>query len=238
MLNRRLAEEYGISGVVGEEFRKVPLSPGSHRGGLLTQASILKVTANGTLSSPVVRGNWVMRRLLGRITPPPPADAGTIEPDTRGATTIREQLAKHRRSQTCAACHKYMDPPGFALENYDVIGGWRETYRSRGKGKRAVDPLTHRGLQYCFGPPVDPSGELADGRKFDNIERFKKLLLDDQEAVARNLVNNLVAYSTGAGVTFSDRAKVQEILDRSKPHAYGLRTLIHELVQSPLFRSK
>ncbi len=145
MLNRRLAEHYGIPGVIGEEFRKVPLPAGSHRGGLLTQASILKVTANGTLSSPVVRGAWVMRRLLGRQLPPPPADAGSIEPDTRGATTIREQLAKHRRSASCAACHKYMDPPGFALESYDVIGGWRDWYRSRGKwGSRSSIP-TPRG---------------------------------------------------------------------------------------------
>ncbi|HZK81435.1 MAG TPA: DUF1592 domain-containing protein, partial [Humisphaera sp.] len=238
MLNRRLAEHYGIPGVVGEQMRKVLLPPGSHRGGLLTQASILKVTANGTLSSPVVRGNWVMKRLLGRITPPPPADAGSIEPDTRGATTIREQLAKHRRSASCSACHKYMDPPGFALENYDVIGGWRTAYRTQGKGTQVFDPLTHRGLSYRLGSPVDPTGELADGRTFANIDGLKKLLLDQREAVARNLVNNLVTFSTGASVTFSDRAAVQEMLDRAKPRSYGLRTLVHEVVQSSLFQSK
>src|SRR5262249_19782048 len=100
ILNRRLAEHYGIAGVRGEEFRKVSLPSGSHRGGLLPQASILKVPANGTLSSPVVRGAWVMKRLLGREPQPPPPDAGSIEPDTRGATTIREQLAKHRRAES------------------------------------------------------------------------------------------------------------------------------------------
>ncbi len=238
MLNRRLAEHYGIPGVVGEEFRKVSLPPGSHRGGVLTQASILKVTANGTLSSPVVRGNWVMKRILGRQTQPPPANAGSIEPDTRGATTIREQLAKHRRSASCAACHQYMDPPGFALENYNVIGGWRVSYRTQGKGTQAIDPLTHRNLEYRLGAAVNAGGELADGRAFANLDQLKKLLLDEQEAVARNLVNNLVAYSTGAGVTFSDRAEVQEILRRASPHAYGLRTLIHEVVQSSMFQSK
>ncbi len=239
MLNRRLGELYGIPGVVGEQMRKVPLPPGSHRGGVLTQASILKITANGTLSSPVLRGNWVLKRILGRQTQPPPADAGSIEPDTRGATTIREQLAKHRRSATCNACHQYMDPPGFALESYDVIGGWRETYRTQGKGEQAFDPLTHQKIwSYHIGAPVDPKGELADGQTFQNIDDFKKLLLVQQEQIARNLVNNLVAYSTGAGVTFSDRKCVQEILDKAKPQSYGLRTLIHELVQSSLFQSK
>ena len=238
MLNRRLAEHYGIPGVQGEQFRKVSLPAGSHRGGLFTQASILKVTANGTLSSPVIRGVWVMKRLLGYQFQPPPPDAGTIEPDTRGSTTIREQLAKHRRSVSCNTCHQYIDPSGFALESYDVIGGWRDTYRTRGKGKPVEDPETHKGRPYRLGASVDPSGELADGRTFANIDDLKKLLLDQKEEIARNLVNNLVAYSTGAGVTFSDRAKVQEILDRTQPQQYGLRSLIHELVQSPLFQTK
>ncbi len=238
MLNRRLAEHYGIPGVSGDEFRKVALPAGSHRGGLLTQASILKVTANGTLSSPVVRGAWVMKRILGRETQPPPADAGSIEPDTRGATTIREQLAKHRRNASCNACHKYMDPPGFALESYDVIGGWRESYRTQGKGKDVVDPLTKKRRDYRLGAPVDPSGELADGQPFANIDALKKLLLNQQESIARSLVDNLVTYSTGAAVTFSDRAQVEEILRRAKKHSYGLRTLVHEIVQSSLFQSK
>ncbi len=238
MLNRRLAEHYGIPGVSDEQFRKVILPPGSHRGGLLTQASILKVTANGTLSSPVVRGAWVLKRILGRELQPPPADAGSIEPDTRGSTTIREQLAKHRRNASCNVCHKYMDPPGFALENYDVIGGWREAYRTQGKGTDVADPLTKKRREYHLGAPVDASGELADGRTFANIDGLKKLLLDQQESIARNLVNNLVTYSTGAAVTFSDRAAVEDILRRAKPRSYGLRTLVLEIVLSELFQSK
>jgi Protein of unknown function (DUF1592)/Protein of unknown function (DUF1588)/Protein of unknown function (DUF1585)/Protein of unknown function (DUF1595) len=239
MLNRRLAEEYGISGVTGEQFRKVRLPADSHRGGILTQASILKVTANGTLSSPVVRGAWVMRRIVGRQLQPPPADAGNIQPDTRGATTIREQLAKHRRSETCAGCHKYMDPPGFALENYDVIGGWRNAYRTtQGQGEIAKDNLTHRNLDYRQGKPVDASGELVDGRKFQDIDQFKKLLLGDSEAVAQNVANNLVTYATGAEIAFADRAEIQEILRRTKLRDYGLRTMVHAIVQSSLFQHK
>ncbi|MDB5329944.1 MAG: hypothetical protein JWP03_1095 [Phycisphaerales bacterium] len=240
MLNRRLAELYEIPGISGEEFRKVPLPPNSHRGGIMTQASILKITANGTLSSPVTRGAWVVKRLIGRQLQPPPADAGSIEPDTRGATTIREQLDKHRHSERCAVCHQYMDPPGFAMENYDVIGGWREWYRSQGKGENVavIDRTTGRTNYFHHGLPVDPSGELADGRKFANMEEFKKLLSDQQDAIAQNLVNNLVTYATGAGVTFADRGEVQAILQRSRPHSYGLRTLVTEVVQSRLFQMK
>ena len=238
MLNRRLAEHYGIPGVTGEEFRKVALPAGSHRGGLLTQASILKVTANGTLSSPVTRGAWVLKRILGHELQPQPAGVGAIEPDTRGSTTIREQLAKHRSSDSCAACHQYIDPPGFALESYDVIGGWREKYRTQGKGEAVIDPLTHRGREYRLGAPVDATGDLADGRAFTDIDAFKKLLRNDEESVARNLTNNLVASATGAGVTFADRTQVEAILKQTKASHYDLRSLVHEVVQSPLFQSK
>lgn len=239
MLNRRIAEHYGIPNVIGEEFRKVQLSEGSHRGGVMTQASILKVTANGTLSSPVTRGAWVLKRILGRTLQPPPPDAGGIEPDTRGATTIREQLEKHRRLVSCAGCHKFMDPPGFALESYDVIGGWREFYRTtQGQGERAIDPLTKRHLEYRKGPPVDPSGELADGRSFAGMDQLKKLLLDQREMIAENVVNNLVTYATGAEVTFADRTETQAILQRARPQDYGLRGLVHEVVQSALFQTK
>ncbi|HWE02234.1 MAG TPA: DUF1592 domain-containing protein [Tepidisphaeraceae bacterium] len=241
MLNRRLAEHYGIPGVVGEAFRKVTLPPGSHRGGIMTQASVLKVTANGTVSSPVVRGAWVVKRILGRQLQPPPPDAGAIEPDTRGATTIREQLAKHRRSASCSVCHQYMDPPGFALENYDVIGGWRDWYRVQGNTAPSVefvDRTTGKKIYVRKGPAVDPSGQLTDGRKFADIDELKKLLLDQRVDVARNLTNNLITYATGANVTFADRADVQKILTDAQPHSYGLRTLVHEIVQSRLFQTK
>ncbi len=138
MLNGRLAKHYGIPGVEGWEFRKVALPPDSHRGGVLTMASVLKVTANGTTTSPVLRGAWVLDRILGTPPPRPPVNVAALEPDIRGATTIREQLAKHRQIATCASCHRSIDPPGFALESFDVIGGWRENYRTIGNGQEVV----------------------------------------------------------------------------------------------------
>ena len=129
-LNERLADHYGINGVSGVNFRKVKLPPDSVRGGLMTQASVLKVTANGTTTSPVLRGHWITERILGLETPPPPPTVEAVEPDIRGAVTIRQQLDKHRANASCASCHSKMDPPGFALESFDVMGGYRERYRA------------------------------------------------------------------------------------------------------------
>ncbi len=238
MLNSRIALHYGIDGVRGEEFQRVALKPGSERGGVLTQASVCKVTANGTVTSPVLRGSWVMKRILGLPPPPPPPNAGSIEPDTRGATTIREQLAKHRTSENCAGCHVKIDPPGFALESFDVIGGFRDRYRSQEKGDR-VDRHTPGGRYYriMLGLPVDASGEM-DGRKFAGISDFKKLLLDQKAQVTRALTSNLVTYATGAGITYADRREIDAIVRRAEQGGGGLRTLIEEVVTSPIFRNK
>ena len=135
-LNNRLAEHYGVPDVTGLEFRKVSLPKNLHRGGVMTMAAVLKVTANGTTTSPIVRGAWVLDSLLGTPPPRPPMGVEAVEPDIRGATTIREQLARHRQIEACATCHVLIDPPGFALENFDVIGGWRDHYRSIGNGER------------------------------------------------------------------------------------------------------
>ncbi|MEK7831393.1 MAG: DUF1592 domain-containing protein, partial [Acidobacteriota bacterium] len=129
MINERLAAHYGLAGVQGSQIRRVALPSDSVRGGLLTQASVLKVTANGTTTSPVVRGAWMMERILGKPVPPPPAGVSAVEPDVRGATTMRQQLEKHRNNQSCNVCHVKIDPAGFALENFDVFGGWRDKYR-------------------------------------------------------------------------------------------------------------
>src|SRR6185369_10202178 len=119
---------YGVPDVAGAKFRRVDFPADSPRGGLLTQASILKVTANGTTTSPVIRGAWVIENLLGiHVPPPPPVPA--VEPDLTGATTLRQQLDKHRNDASCASCHRKIDPAGFALENFDAIGGWRDSYR-------------------------------------------------------------------------------------------------------------
>ena len=135
-LNRRLAAHYGLPPVKGTPLRRVNLPADSVRGGVLTQASVLKVTANGANTSPVLRGVWMLERILGTPAPPPPPDAGSIEPDTRGATTIREQLAKHKSSNTCAGCHQKIDPPGFVLESFDPIGQFRDFYRSTETGEK------------------------------------------------------------------------------------------------------
>ncbi len=238
MLNRCLAEHYGIGGIAGEEFRRVPLPPGCHRGGVLTQASVLKVTANGTVSSPVLRGAWVMKRLLGEPPPPPPANVPAFEPDTRGTTTVREQLARHRNQAACAGCHARIDPPGFALESFDVIGGWRDRYRAE-KGDPARTIFRGREVwEYKLGPKVDATGETADGRAFHDIDEFKQWLLSREAQVALNLTRNLLTYATGAGVQFADREVVESILARLKTGGGGLRTLIHEIVQSRTFRTK
>ena len=236
MLNQRLAELYGIPGVEGCEVRKTALPPGSRRGGILTQASVLKVTANGTTTSPVTRGAWVLDRLLNRPPEPPPPDLPTIDPDVRGATTIREQLDKHRSNPTCAACHARIDPAGFALESYDVIGGWRDRYRSTGAGD--APPKGPRPTPYRIAKPVDPSGRLPDGRPFQDVDEFKRLLLADPDAIARGFAEKLIVYATGAGIQFADRAAVEEIVARSRKSGYGVRTLIHEVIQSELFRTK
>lgn len=239
MINRRLAEHYGIDGVDNEQFRRVSLPPESPRGGLLTQASVLKVTANGTVTSPVLRGAWVLKRLLGQPPAPPPANVGSIEPDTRGSTTIREQLAKHRSSETCATCHQNIDPPGFALESFDVIGGWREHYRSQEKGKSVQKKLNGQNIwQYKEGLPVDPSGELANGAKFAGIKDFKKLLLAEQDQVLTSLASKLIVYGTGAGIQFADRAAIESLVQKVKAEGGGLRSLVEAVIESPVFQSK
>lgn len=236
MLNGRLAKHYGIDSVDGWEFRRVALPSGSHRGGLLTMASVLKVTANGTTTSPVLRGAWVLDRILGTPPPRPPADVPAVEPDIRGATTIREQLAKHRQVASCASCHAKIDPPGFALESFDVIGGWREHYRTTGRGETVT--LDGRRMPYLKGPKVDPADELPDGRRFQNIDELKQLLLQDKDQLARALTEKLVTYATGAAVTEDDRKEVEAVVGKVREKGYGFRTLVQEVVQSKLFQCK
>jgi hypothetical protein len=236
MLNGRLAQHYGIPGVEGLwEFRKVELPPESHRGGVITMAAILKVTADGTTTSPVKRGAWVLDRILGTPPPKPPPDVPALEPDIRGATTVREQLAKHRNLPACAGCHSHIDPPGFALESFDVIGGWRTYYRQAnwGPGVKEV-----KGQRYLRGPNVDCAGEMADGRPFQGIDEFRAFLLKESEQVARGMARRLVTYATGGAPEAADRPELESILVRIRDKNYGFRTLIHEIVKSRMFREK
>ena len=240
MLNDRLAEHYGIPGVEGNEFRKVTLPAGSHRGGVLTQASVLKVTADGTRTSPVLRGKWVLEKILGQPPAPPPPDVPAIEPDIRGATTIRQQLDKHRDIASCASCHIHIDPPGFALETFDPIGGYREFYRATTGDRRNVLKVAfHTGGRGIFrGPDVELGGETASGQAFRDIDEYKQLLLTDKDQLARNLTQKLLVYSTGAEIQFADREVVEQIVAKIRSQNYGFRTLIHEVVQSRVFLNK
>jgi hypothetical protein len=199
-------------------------------------AAILKVTANGTTTSPIVRGAWVLDRILGTPPPRPPAGVEAVEPDIRGATTIRNQLARHRQLESCAVCHVTIDPPGFALENYDVIGGWREHYRSLGDG----EPVTVNGkrMRYKNGPAVDAGDVLPDGRRFRNVDEYKNLLLSDKDQLARALAEKLLTYATGTPPTTADRPQVEAIVEAVRGKNYGFRSLVHEVARSAVFQNK
>jgi hypothetical protein len=244
MLNDRLAAHYGIPGVTGARIRSVPLPPDSPRGGLLTQASILKVTANGTTTSPVLRGVWINERILGKTVPPPPPGVPAVEPDTRGATTIRDQLAKHRSQTVCKSCHAKIDPAGFALESFDVAGGWRDHYRALSEqlkpGETKAEGIGKGGhfFDFHYALPVDASGTLPDGRAFTDVRELKGDILADERQVARNLATQLIVYSTGAPVRFGDRPQLEAILDKTKSSQYGVRSMVDAIVQSEIFRSK
>jgi hypothetical protein len=238
--NEHLAKHYGIRGVHGIAMRRVSLPRNSPRGGLMTQASVLKVTANGTTTSPVVRGKWIVERIVGHDLPPPPAVVPAVEPDIRGAVTIRQQLDKHRADESCAQCHRKIDPAGFALESFDVLGGWRTRYRGTVTNEVPEPGFGKNGWPYQFynAQPVDSSGQLVDGRTFTDVRDFKRLLLADEPQLARNLVRQFAVYATGAPVRFSDRPAIEQIIASTKASSYGTRSLIHALIQSELFQSK
>ena len=217
-VNGPLARLYGIDGVSGNTFQRVALNT-PKRGGLLGMASVLTATANGIETSPIVRGVWVLENILGTPPPAPPPDVDPIEPDIRGAKTIREQLAKHRTVATCRSCHAQIDPIGFALESYDEIGAFRSHYfRRTSRGKRAL--------------PIDPSGELPTGEKFRNIADLRKLLLERKDLFTKNLASKLLTYATGRMPSVADRLETDRI---AKEHKEGFRSLIKKVVRSKSF---
>jgi mono/diheme cytochrome c family protein len=241
MLNGRLAQHYGVDGVEGAEFRKVSLEPKHHRGGVITQASFLKMSTNASYTSPVKRGAWVLERILGTPPAAPPPNVKAIEPDIRGATTIREQLTLHKNVEVCASCHRTIDPPGFALESYDVVGGWRERYRVKqgGDGIEQQELPGVRGKKVFVAKPVEAGGETADGKSFQDIDAYKQIVLArDGDQLARNMAEKLIVYATGAPIDFADRATVEQILRDTKPRQHGLRSLVLAVIQSPAFLNK
>ena len=231
-LNERLAKHYEIEGVKGHEtLRKVYLPEGNVRGGLLSHASIMKVTANGTTTSPILRGVWVQDKILGRPPQPPPAGVPAVEPDIRGATSIRDQLSKHRENEACARCHTKIDPPGFALEVFDPIGGERKRYRTLGKG----DPAGHK-LSYRLGLDVDAAGEMPGGSKFEDYIGFRNFLVNHKEQFIRGLARRLLIYGSGRPVSAKDQKTLDSIVSKASRSGNGFRTMIEEVVLSELFQ--
>ena len=213
-LNRELALHYGIEGIEGNHLRRVSLK-GTPRGGLLGHGSFLTASANGVDTSPVVRGIYMLEKLLGYTPPPPPDDVPDIEPDIRGAKTIREQLAKHREIATCTECHRKIDPFGFALENFDAIGRWRNEY-----GKNM---------------PIDASGELPNGDAFSTVPEFGKHIIKREGQFTRSLTEKLLTYATGRELVPSDRPATDAILREMRQDNKGLRDLIEAVVLSEVF---
>jgi Protein of unknown function (DUF1592)/Protein of unknown function (DUF1588)/Protein of unknown function (DUF1585)/Protein of unknown function (DUF1587)/Protein of unknown function (DUF1595)/Planctomycete cytochrome C len=240
MLNQSLADHYGIAGVTGCAIRKVELPGDCPRGAFLTQASVLKVTANGTTTSPVTRGAWINERILGNLIPPPPAGVPALDPDTRGAKTIRDQLDKHCSDARCAGCHAKIDPPGFALESFDVIGGFRDRYRSASSGSTTMNFHFASGWdpKVRLNQPVDPSGQLPSGESFQNLADFQSLVLRHPEALATNMLCQLLMYATGSEPHYSDRREIARVLAQAKASHYGIRSLLDAIVQSELFLTK
>ena len=213
-LNRELALHYGIEGVEGNDLQRVALQSGP-RGGLLSQGSLLTASANGVDTSPVVRGIYVLEKMLGYSPPPPPPDVPAIEPDIRGALTIRDQLEKHREVATCAECHRKIDPLGFALENFDAVGGWRKDYERK--------------------MPVDPAGKLSNGEEFSSFEEFRKLMIGQSDRFSRCLTEKLMAYALGREMEVGDRPAIDQILQDLEATKGGLQDLIRLIVQSKPF---
>ncbi|MFM8468494.1 MAG: DUF1588 domain-containing protein, partial [Limisphaerales bacterium] len=229
--NESLAKHYGLPGIAGLALQKVSLPADSAYGRLWTQPAVLKVTANGTYTSPVKRGVWMAERLLGLPIPPPPPDIPAVEPDIRGAKTLREQLALHSSQGACAACHAKFDPYGFALESFDVTGTYRKHYR-------VLNPERKSGPWWNEGFLVDSSGKTPSGQTFSDIRELRKLVADQPAQLARGVTRHLVTYATGAPPTRLDQPALDAIVTAAEKQGHGLRALVHGVVQSDLFRSK
>ena len=228
-VNGSLARHYGLTNVTGNAFQKVVFPAGIRRTGLLGHASVLTATANGVETSPVVRGVWVLENILGTPPSPPPPDVPPIEPDTRGAATIREQLAKHRSVAACADCHAKIDPWGFALEFYDPIGGYREHYPIIREDGRISERQ---------GKRVDGSGELPGGGFIQNDDGLRAELLEREDLFARNLVRKFLTHATGRELTFRDNAEVDQITQEVIKSGYGFRDLVSACLASRIFHNR
>jgi hypothetical protein len=214
-VNARLARHYGIDGVYGAEFRKIKTP--ANRGGLLTQASILTLTSNPTRTSPVKRGKWILEQLLGTPPPPPPPDVPEIDEKKIPTGSLRQIMEQHRANPICASCHARMDPIGFAFENFDGIGAYREK---------------------DGGFSIDPSGELPDGKKFEGSAGLKTVLKEKKELFARSLAEKILTYALGRGLEFYDKCAVDRVVVALEKNNYRFSTLIVETVNSDPFQMR
>jgi hypothetical protein len=217
-LNERLAKHYGIPHIYGSRFRRVAVDENSRRGGLLRHASILTVTSYATRTSPVIRGHWVLKNLLGTPPPPPPPNVPALEETTVSASLpVRERLEQHRANETCAACHDLIDPVGFALDNFDAVGRWRMSEA---------------------GQPLDVSGSLPDGSTFTGVSGLEQALLDRPELFVQTLTEKLLTYAVGRGVEYYDAPDVRRIVREAKDHNYRFSQLILGIVNSGPFQMR
>jgi len=225
MVNPCLARFYGIEDVTKDEFQRVSLKPETHRGGLLTHASILSLTSDGTRHRPVHRGAWLSEAILGKTPPPPPANVDPIEPTPVDApkATLRMKLEAHKQNPNCASCHKSIDPLGLAFDHYDAIGAWRTHEKVEGTGD---------------DPPVDASGELPDGRTFQDAAEFKQLLMADLDAFNKTFVEKLAIYGMRRTMTFDDRDELEAIVKTGRENDYSVRKIVEAFVLSDLFQKR
>jgi len=226
MLNPRLAMHYGLPRPTASALQRVPLRPEDHRGGLLTHASILSLTSDGTRHRPVHRGVWVSEAIFGRTPPPPPPNVEPLAPTPgdKPKATIRDQLEAHATHATCASCHQKIDPLGFAFDNYDAIGRWRSTEQVA--GGRGDDP------------PVNATGKLPDGRSYNGASEFKQLLAQDVDRFAEAFVEQLATYALRRVMTIDDAVQIKAIAAASKKEDYKLRAVIESFVLSELFSKR
>ncbi|MFO0869618.1 MAG: DUF1592 domain-containing protein [Pirellulales bacterium] len=229
VINERLARHYGIDGVRGDAFRRVPVPPGVHRGGLVTQASILTITSNGTRTSPVKRGVWVLRNLLGIDPGLPVANAGDIAPKVPGIdkATVRRRLEIHRELPQCARCHSKIDPLGFALENYNAAGQWRDQ-----------EGFGYKGRIERNDPPIDARSRLPDGTEIDGVDSLRRALREREQLFLENLAAKLLTYALGRELGLADQPLVKAAAAQCRHEQYTMRSLIQFIVASEAFRTK
>ncbi len=226
MANVRICDFYGLPEPKSDGFQRVSLRPEDHRGGLLTMASVLGLTSDGTRHRPVHRGVWLSETIFNKTPPPPPANVDAIEPvpPEGNKVTIRQRLDVHAQNASCVACHRNIDPLGFAFDQYDAIGQWRT--RERVEGGKGQDPL------------VDASGVMPDGRKFQDANHFKQLLLEDRDKFLRAFVEHLSTYALRRVLTVDDADDIQAIVDETRQNQYGVRDIVKAVALSELMRKR